>query len=72
MVKVSQVLEADVPEDGGKWMLLCEHEVNGITSIGGVLQDSNKRRLAAWRTSRWADGLTTWCPTCQELHEYDA
>jgi hypothetical protein len=47
---------ADCPEDGGKWAIYCEHD--GETS---VLQDTNKRRLAQWRTE-----TLVWCAYCQE------
>lgn len=70
MTRVSEVMLADVPEDGGKWMIMCEHDCDGEVIVGGVLQDTNKRRLSEWRTSVWADGRTTWCPMCQDAHEY--
>jgi len=48
---------ADCPEDGGKWILYCEHS-NGDT---GILQDTNKRRLAEWKREP-----LMWCCYCQE------
>lgn len=47
---------ADAPQDGGKWVIYCEHE-DGTA----LLQDTNKRRLAEWRTE-----TIVWCCYCQE------
>ena len=53
---------ADVPQDGGKWALYCEHLNDAGEVIGvGLLQDTNKRRLSEWRTHS-----REWCPYCQE------
>lgn len=41
-------------EDGGKWALICDEH-------GGLLQDTNKRRLLGHLPYP-----ETWCPTCQE------
>ena len=54
--RVSAVELADAPQDGGKWAIYCEHEEG--TSI---LQDTNKRRLASWRSEP-----LVWCCYCQE------
>lgn len=48
---------ADSPDDGGKWAIYCEHS-NGVT---GMLQDTNKRRLASWKREP-----LMWCCYCQE------
>jgi hypothetical protein len=48
---------AEVPEDGGKWALYCEHE-NGV----GILQDTNRNRISAWGAHSVA-----WCPLCQDI-----
>ena len=58
---------AECPEDGGKWVLYCEHFVDGEWVNGGLIQDTNKRRLAGWKVERFNDGHTQWCPLCQEL-----
>jgi hypothetical protein len=53
---------ADVPQDGGKWALYCEHLNDAGEVVGvGLLQDTNKRRLSEWRTHS-----REWCPYCQE------
>jgi hypothetical protein len=56
------------PGDGGKWMLMCEHSINGEWLNGGVIQDTNRARLAMWRQAIIGDGYTEWCPLCQEQH----
>jgi hypothetical protein len=59
---VSVVVLADCPEDGGKWALYCEHKNSDGVVVGcGILQDSNKQRLGAWRMHS-----AEWCPFCQE------
>lgn len=65
-VKVHGPELAEVPDDGGKWALLCEHfDDDGVsTGIGGILQDTNRRRLAGWK--RHPD---QWCPECQEADQ---
>ena len=67
-VRVSKVQAADCPDDGGKWVLVCDHLVDGEWLNGGLIQDTNRRRLATHRASTWADGLTTWCAACQHDH----
>jgi len=67
-VRIVGVVEAEFPEDGGKWMLLCEHLKDGEWENAGIIQDTNKRRLAGWKSAKWDDGLTEWCPECQEIH----
>ena len=54
--KVSNVELAECPDDGGTWVIYCEHE-EGIA----LLQDTNKQRLNAWRQD-----TLTWCCYCQE------
>jgi hypothetical protein len=55
------VVEADVPADGGKWAIYCEHfNADGVIGTS-VLQDTNKRRLAAWKNHS-----DQWCCYCQE------
>ena len=62
---VSKVELADCPEDGGKWIIYCEHfDDNGECIYTAILQDSNKRRLNSWRT-----GTFVWCEKCQEDFE---
>jgi hypothetical protein len=52
---------ADVPEDGGKWALYCQHD-QGV----GILQDTNRNRLSAWGSDSSA-----WCPFCQGILYYE-
>lgn len=54
--RVSTVEEAECPQDGGRWVIYCEHE-NGTA----LLQDTNRRRLSAWRSEP-----LVWCCYCQE------
>lgn len=62
------VVEADCPDDGGKWALYCEHFVDGEWVNGGLIQDSNKQRLASWVTAKRGAGYTEWCDECVENH----
>ena len=55
--------------DGGKWALYCEHFENGEWLNAGVIQDTNRKRLAQWANVKRGDGFTEWCPECQEAHE---
>jgi hypothetical protein len=58
----SKVTHADCPEDGGKWAIYCEHFDNTGEIIGtGLVQDTNKRRLATWQKHS-----IDWCCYCQE------
>jgi len=53
---------ADCPEDGGKWALYCEHyDATGELIGCGIVQDTNKKRLAPWRKE-----TSMWCCYCQE------
>ena len=70
-VRVVGPVLADVPSDGGKWALYCEHLTGGEWLVGGLIQDANRRRLAGWRTST-DGGRTTWCPECWRLRDGDA
>lgn len=63
---------AECPGDGGRWALVCEHLIDGEWLAEGIIQDTNKKRLAGWKTSKWDDGLTHWCPECQNVHWGDA
>lgn len=63
--KVSKVELADCPGDGGKWVIYCDHlDANGEVVDSGMLQDTNKARLAAWRKEP-----IVWCCYCQEEAE---
>ena len=55
--KVSKVELAECPQDGGKWVIYCEHEEGTA-----LLQDTNKQRLNAWRQEP-----LMWCCYCQEV-----
>jgi len=60
---VSKVQLADCSDDGGKWAIYCEHtDANGEPTFCGVLQDTNKQRLATWRNVS-----NEWCDMC--IHE---
>lgn len=60
--RVSQVELAEAPDDGGKWVIYCDHTDDTGDLIGvGLLQDTNKRRLSEWRNHS-----DEWCPYCQE------
>jgi hypothetical protein len=60
--KASPVELADCPEDGGKYIIYCEHfDDDGNLVESAILQDTNRRRLNAWRTD-----TLTWCCYCQE------
>jgi hypothetical protein len=66
--RIVGVVEADYPDDGGRWALMCEHLVDGEWVNAGIIQDTNKRRLATWIDAKRGYGFTTWCPECQEAH----
>lgn len=58
---VSGVVPAYSPDDGGKWAIYCEHRDETGEIIGsGVVQDTNKRRLAGW-----VKFPMDWCCYCQ-------
>jgi hypothetical protein len=67
-VRVVGPVLADAPDDGGKWALYCEHYDGGEWLNGGLIQDTNRRRLAAWRTATRGMNYTEWCPECQVRH----
>lgn len=67
-VRVVGPVPAECPDNGGRWALLCDHlGVDGEWYNGGIIQDTNKKRLAGWKTQDSHDGLTGWCPACQEI-----
>ncbi len=68
-IRVSQVELAECPEDGGKWAIYCEHydADSGDWLTMGILQDTNKARLAKSRLVTFSDGLTEFCPECYEM-----
>lgn len=58
----SQIELAGCAADGGKWVIYCDHFDADNNPIGtGLLQDTNKRRLAQWRNHS-----EQWCPLCQD------
>lgn len=61
---VSKVMLADVPEDGGKWVIFCDHYNNDKLIASGLLQDTNKARLNKWRTQP-----IDWCCYCQTIRD---
>lgn len=63
--KVTQVMPADSPDDGGKWAMYCEHTTADGDVFTGVLQDTNKRRLSSWRNHS-----IDWCCYCQNERDY--
>ncbi len=68
VTRISGVVPADCPSDGGKWALYCDHmdEATGEWFNAGLIQDTNKKRLAAWASVKRGAGYTEWCPECQE------
>jgi hypothetical protein len=68
ITRVSDVQVAHVPSDGGKWVIYCDHydAITGEWYNAGLIQDSNKRRLAEWIRVKRGQGFTEWCPECQE------
>jgi hypothetical protein len=68
ITRIVGVVEADCPDDGGKWALMCEHFVDGEWMNAGIIQDTNKRNLATWVHAKRGAGYTTWCPECQDAH----
>jgi hypothetical protein len=66
LTRIVGVVEADCPDDGGKWALMCEHFEDGEWINAGIIQDSNKRQLAGWKNVKRDGGYTDWCPSCQE------
>lgn len=62
---VSPVVRAECPEDGGKWAIHCEHfDAAGNLVESSILQDTNRRRLAEWRSAP-----DEWCCVCQEAEK---
>jgi hypothetical protein len=63
--KVSEIEISESPEDGGKYVIYCEHtNSNGEIFYTAVLQDTNKKRLAKWRYFS-----EVWCDNCREESE---
>jgi hypothetical protein len=67
--RIIGVVEAEVPSDGGKWALYCEHLENGEWLNGGIIQDTNKARLAGWIHVKRGNGFTEWCDACIVAHD---
>ena len=70
-IRISEVMLAEVPSDGGKWAVMCEHldAASGEWLNAGIIQDSNKKRLAEWRKAVRGAGYCDWCPECQAAHD---
>ena len=68
---ITDVVPAENPDDGGKWAILCQHlnQISGEWFNGGIVQDTNKKRLAEWRKAVIGAGYCVWCPACQSAHE---
>lgn len=66
LTRIVGPIEAEVPSDGGRWALLCEHYEDGEWLNAAIIQDSNKRRLAGWKNAKRGAGYTDWCGCCQE------
>lgn len=65
LTKVTGPELAECPDEGGKWIIYCEHfDSDGEVENVGICQDTNKRRLAAWKREP-----LMWCCACQEAHE---
>jgi len=71
ITRVSDVELADCPDDGGKWVIYCDHfdEESGEWYNAGMIQDTDKRRLASWCRAKRGAGFTTWCPECQQAND---
>jgi hypothetical protein len=61
----SKVELADCPDDGGKWAIYCTHFADGEIVGTGVVQDTNKKRLASWQKHS-----IDWCCHCQNVRDY--
>jgi len=72
LTRVSDVEVAEVPSDGGKWVIYCDHFDSQKREWynAGMIQDSNKRRLAGWIRVKRGEGFTTWCDECIMAHEH--
>jgi len=63
--RIVGVVESEAPDDG-KWAIYCEHFVDGEWAAAGVIQDSNKQRLAGFiYEEKRGEGYTDWCDACQ-------
>lgn len=69
-LRITDVVLADCADDGGKWAVMCEHldPTSGDWYNAGIIQDTNKKRLAGHRTEVRGDGFCDWCPECQEAN----
>ena len=72
LTRVSDVEVAEIPSDGGKWVIYCDHfdAEKREWYNAGMIQDSNKRRLAGWIRVKRGAGFTTWCEECIIAHEH--
>ena len=67
--RIVGVVESECPDDGGKWAIYCEHFIDGEWISAGVIQDSNKQRLAGHiYEQKRGEGYTDWCDACQYYH----
>jgi hypothetical protein len=71
ITRVSDVQLAECPDDGGKWVIYCDHfdAQKREWYNAGMIQDSHKRRLASWCRAKRGAGFTTWCPECQVAND---
>ena len=60
----SGIVLADCADDGGKWVIYCEHFTDNKLVGLSMLQDTNKRRLALWRTQ-----TVVWCSYCDDAEK---
>jgi|LakMenE18May11ns_1017448.scaffolds.fasta_scaffold9328418_2 hypothetical protein len=69
-IRISEVMLAEVPSDGGKWVLYCDHfdTASGEWLNAGLIQDNNKRILAPHRKDVRGAGYCDWCEECQNAH----
>jgi len=66
--RIIGVVESESPDDG-KWVIYCEHFVDGEWSSFGLITDSNKQRLARFiYEQKRGEGYTDWCDACQYHH----
>lgn len=70
--RVSNVQLAAFPNDGGKWVIYCDHfdAQKREWYNAALIQDSNKKRLASWISAKRGAGFTSWCEECQVAHKF--
>ena len=69
-IRISEVMLAEVPSDGGKWAIYCDHfdTASGEWLNAALLQDTNKKYLGIARKAVRGAGYCDWCAECQDAH----